>query len=109
MDPRMAALAKAMAAGAGVGGAASGATGFLNGGVQGAMAGMQTGALGGAAVPLLQHFFPQNPGAAAAMANGLTMGPVGLPGVIGGALELSGLGKAAPQNIQFSKGGPDDR
>lgn len=109
MDPRMAALARAMAMGAGTGGAMSGATGYLNGGMQGALSGAGTGALSGMAVPLLQHFFPNNPGAAGALAQGLTMGPVGLPGVIGGGLELMGVAKPAPQNQVFTKGGPDDR
>lgn len=109
MDPRMVKLAQAMAGGAGVGAAGSGAAGYLSGGMPGALSGLGTGALSGAAVPLLQHMFPENPGAAAAMAQGLSMGPVGLPGVIGGGLELMGVAKPAPQSIQFSKGGPDDR
>ena len=80
-------------AGAGLGGA----FGFLAGGAKGAAAGGLAGGLGGLLVPIAQRIFKNNPGAAGALAQGLAMlaqaNPVGLPGLIGGLLELSGVAK----------------
>ena len=86
-----------MLQGAGIG-AGLGAVGA--GGPQGMLSGAQHGALSTAAVLAAQKMFPNKPEAASVFAQGLmmglsagAMGVIGIPGIVGGGLELLGLAK----------------
>lgn len=73
------------------------------GGVPAMLNGAKNGAISALAVEVAKRLFPKNPDAASLLAQGLTMGPLGIPAIVGGAAELTGIGKGDNSLLRMSK------
>lgn len=100
---------------AAVGMGAGAAMGGING-AAGVAAGARGGLVSAVAAAAARRLFPKNPEAAEVFAQGLTMGvPLGIPAMLGGALEMTGLGRGdrefAPtpdgdgESTEYARGG----